>query len=178
MRLNPLIPNVAWIRNWRRMMVTALFNSACVLAAGCAAVPGATPYDKLYGNQAAAPAAFDQKVASDAIRQLVSLYPPASTRFNLAQPTPDAFGTALVAGLRERGFALMEAQAGIGSTMAADANGAGTGAGGLELRYLLDRPGASDLYRLTLAIGTHRLSRPYMIHNGTPYAAGAWVRKE
>lgn len=177
MRLNPLIPNVAWICNWRSVMVIALSSSACVLV-GCAAVPGATPYDKVYGNHAAAPAALDQKAASDAIRQLVSLYPPASTRFDLAQPTPDAFGTALVAGLRERGFALMDAQAGSGSTMAADANGASTGAGGLELRYLLDRPGAGDLYRLTLAIGTQRLSRPYMIQNGTPYAAGAWVRKE
>ena len=173
MRLNPLIPNVAWICNWRRVMVMALSSSACVLV-GCAAVPGATPYDKVYGNHAAAPAALDQKAASDAIRQLVSLYPPASTRFDLAQPTPDAFGTALVAGLRERGFALMEAQAGSENTMAVN----GTGTGGLELRYLLDRPGAGDLYRLTLAIGTQRLSRPYMIQNGTPYAAGAWVRKE
>ena len=175
MRLNPLIPNVAGICNWRRVMVMALSSSACVLV-GCAPMPGATPQDKLYGNQAATPAALDQKVASDAIRQLASLYPPASTRFNLVQPTPDAFGTALVAGLRENGFALMEAKAGSGSTMAADANGAGTG--GLELRYLLDRPGAGDLYRLTLAIGTQRLSRPYMIQHGTPYAAGAWVRKE
>jgi hypothetical protein len=156
----------------------AVLCSIGFVLTGCAAMPGATSQDKLYGNHAAAPAAFDQKVASDAIRQLVSLYPPASTRFNLAQPTSDAFGTALVAGLRERGFALMDAQAGSGSTMAADANGASTGAGGLELRYLLDRPGAGDLYRLTLAIGTQRLSRPYMIQNGTPYAAGAWVRKE
>ena len=152
----------------------AVLCSLGFVLTGCAAMPGATPQDKLYGNHAVAPAALDQKVAGDAIKQLVSLYPPASTRFNLAQPTPDAFGTALVAGLRERGFALKEAQADSGSTMAADANGTG----GLELRYLLDRPGAGDLYRLTLAIGPQRLSRPYMIQNGTPYAAGAWVRKE
>jgi hypothetical protein len=158
--------------------VAAVLCSLGIVLAGCASAPSSTPREPLYGNHAAASAALDQKVASDAIKQLVSLYPPASTRFNLVQPAPDAFGTALVAGLRERGFALMEAQAGSGSTMAADANGASTGAGGLELRYLLDRPGAGDLYRLTLAIGTQRLSRPYMIQNGTPYAAGAWVRKE
>ena len=152
----------------------AMLWSLGVVLTGCAVAPHATPPNKLYGNQAAAPAALDQKVAGDAVRQLVTLYPPASTRFNLAQPTPDAFGSALVAGLRERGFALMEAQAGSGSTMAAD----GTVTGELELRYLLDRPGAGDLYRLTLAIGTQRLSRPYMIQNGTPHAVGAWMRKE
>ena len=156
----------------------AVLCSIGFMLAGCAAMPGATPQDKLYGNHAAAPVALDQKVAGDAIRQLVTLYPPASTRFNLVQPTPDTFGTALVTGLREKGFGLMESQASTGSTMAAAANGTGTGTGGLELRYLLDRPGAGDLYRLTLAIGTQRLSRPYMIQNGSAYAAGAWVRKE
>lgn len=154
----------------------AVLCSLGFVLTGCAAMPGATPQDKLYGNHATAPAALEQKIAIDAIRQLVTLYPPASTQFNLAQPTPDAFGTALVAGLREKGFALMEVQAGSGSTNAADAHGTGTG--GLELRYLLDRPGTGDLYRLTLAIGPQRLSRPYMIQNGTPHAAGAWVRKE
>jgi hypothetical protein len=165
-RLNRLIPETGRIFNWRRTVVMALSSAACVLA-GCAAMPGATSY----GNHAAASVAFDQKVAADAIQQLVSLYPPASTRFNLAQPTPDAFGIALVAGLREKGFALMEARTG---SVTADA----TSTGGLELKYLLDQPGAGDLYRLTLAIGTQRLSRPYVIQHGTPYAAGAWVRKE
>ena len=154
----------------------AVLFSLGFVVTGCAASLGATPQDKLYGNHAAAPAALDQKVAGDAIRQLVTLYPPASTQFYLAQPTLDAFGTALVAGLREKGFALMEAQAGSRSTIAANVSSAGTG--GLELHYLLDRPGAGDLYRLTLAIGTQRLSRPYLIQNGTPHAAGAWVRKE
>ena len=137
---------------------------------GCMTVPVA----KLYGNHAAAAEAFDQKVAADAINQLVALYPPANTRFNLTQPTPDAFGTALVTGLREKGFALMEVKA--GSLIGTAANPAGTD--GLELHYLLDRPGVGDLYRLTLAIGNQRLSRPYLVQNGTPYAAGAWVRKE
>jgi len=169
MGLNPLIPDTGRIFNWRRTVVMALSSAACVLA-GCAAVTGATPY----GNHAAASAAFDQKVAGDAIQQLAALYPPASTRFNLTQATPDAFGTALVAGLREKGFALMEAKAGNGRAMPPDT----FGTDGLELQYLLDQPGAGDLYRLTLAIGTQRLSRPYLIQHGTPYAAGAWVRKE
>lgn len=137
---------------------------------GCVTVPDA----KLYGNHASASEEFDQKVAGDAIKQLVALYPPASTRINLRQTTPDAFGTALVTGLREQGFALMEDKA--GSLIRTAFNTASTD--GLELHYLLDRPGAGDLYRLTLAIGNQRLSRPYLVQNGAPYAAGAWVRKE
>lgn len=171
MPLNPRIPNIG--RSFsQRGRVTMILSCACVLA-GCAAVPAATPY----GNHAVASTAFDHKVAGDAIKQLAALYPPASTRFNLTQSTADAFGTALVTGLREKGYALMESKGESQdrqSSVAADA----ASSEGLELRYLLDRPSGSDLYRLTLAIGNQRLSRPYMIQSGAAYAAGAWVRKE
>ena len=176
MRLNPLIPNVAWICSWRRVMVMALCSSACVLV-GCAAVPSATPYDKVYGNHAAAPAALDQKLAIDAIRQLVALYPPARTRFKITQSTSDAFGMALVAGLREKGYAVMETTADGTAVPTIDAVG-GTDTGELALRYLIDQSAAGDLYRLTLAVAQQQLSRAYLVQNGTPYAAGAWVRKE
>ena len=68
----------------------------------------------------------------------------------------------------------METKANSQSSVAADS----ARTEGLELRYLLDRPSGGDLYRLTLAIGNQRLSRPYMIQSGAAYAAGAWVRKE
>ena len=153
---------------------SALVTCAAAWAlTGCAAAPGGASY----GNHAAASSAFDQKVAADSIKQLVTLYPPASTRFNVAQATADAFGTALVAGLREKGFAVMEFQAAPTATRAAG-DGDGTRADGVHLRYLLDQSATDDLYRVTLAVAHQQLSRAYMIHNGNPHAAGAWVRKE
>lgn len=171
MPANPRNPNSGRSFNWRR--TAAMISSCACVLAGCAAVPAATPY----GNHAVASTAFDHKVAGDAIKQLAALYPPASTRFNLIQSTADAFGTALVTGLREKGYALMEIKGDSQdrqSSVAADA----ASSKGLELRYLLDRPSGGDLYRLTLAIGNQRLSRPYMIQSGAAYAAGAWILKE
>ncbi len=57
--------------------------------AGCATAPS-------YGNFAAATQAMDQTMANDAVTQLSDLYPPAKTHLALQQPTPDAFGAALV----------------------------------------------------------------------------------
>ena len=156
----------------------AIACSMGILLTGCAGAAGTTLHDKLYGNYTVAPAAFDQKVASDAIRQLVALYPPARTRFKITQTTSDAFGMALIAGLREKGYAVMETKAdGAAAVRTIDAVG-GTDTGELALRYLLDQSAAGDLYRLTLAIAQQQLSRAYLVQNGTPYAAGAWVRKE
>jgi hypothetical protein len=148
-----------------------------ILLTGCASAPSTTLPDKLYGNYTVAPAAVDQKIASDAIRQLVALYPPARTRFKITQTTSDAFGMALVAGLREKGYAVMETKADARAVPTIDAVG-GTDAGELALHYLLDQSAARDLYRLTLAVAQQQLNRAYLVQNGTPYAAGAWVRKE
>ena len=151
---------------------------AALALAGCASVPPAPTY----GNFAGASAAFNQKLASDSIKQLVALYPPASTRFNITQPTTDLFGSALITGLREKGYGVMESNpAGATPPAAADQEGASVLAkevAGLDLHYLVDQQGAGDLYRLVLAVGSQRLSRAYMAQSEGTYAAGAWVRKE
>ena len=156
--------------------VQLLLCSAALALAGCASVPPAPTY----GNFSGASAAFNQKLASDSIKQLVALYPPASTRFNITQPTADLFGSALIAGLREKGYGVMESNP-AGATLPAAAKEASDPArevAGLDLRYLVDQQGAGDLYRLVLAVGSQRLSRAYMAQSEGTYAAGAWVRKE
>ena len=83
------------------MRTLAALGLLALVLAGCATSPP-------YGHFAASPVAVNQTIAADAVKQLTSLYPPAKTRLELQQPTPDAFGMALVEGLRERGYALLE----------------------------------------------------------------------
>ena len=53
-------------------------------------------------------AAYNKTMAEDAVKQLLKLYPPASTRFDLQQTTPDNFGMTLVESMRVKGYALLE----------------------------------------------------------------------
>lgn len=83
----------------RKLIVAVLFSLGL---AGCAT-------HATYGNFVENPAGLNQQeIASDTVEKITELYPPAKTRFELKQPTPDAFGTALVRGLRDRGYALLE----------------------------------------------------------------------
>jgi hypothetical protein len=148
--------------------------------AGCASHDPST--NSSYGNFVPdSPAASDQKMAFDAVQRLSALYPPARTRFDLQQITPDAFGTALVASLRARGYALLEYKSTqdtatpAGQAPTPSARSPGTT---LALRYVVDFDPASQLYRITLLIGNQSLTRAYLAQNGSTVAAGAWVRKE
>lgn len=141
--------------------------------AGCAT----SPYGNFTQNS---PAAYDHKMADDAVAQLIAVYPPASTRFDLLQPAPDAFGVSLVESLRANGYALLEFKPEASRQGGAAANAATatpTGAG-LPLRYVLDQAPGSNLYRVTLLVGSQSLTRAYTTQDGSVYAAGAWVRKE
>jgi hypothetical protein len=135
----------------------------CALGlAGCAATPA--PYGNFVRE---GPAGYDRTVAEDGVRQLAAIYPPANTRFELQQPTPDAFGKLLTASLRAKGYAVRESAA---------SGSAATAAPALPLRYVLDQ--ASGLYRITLHVGSQSLTRAYLAQNGALQPAGAWVRKE
>ena len=163
----------------RQHLATALaVCGAALILGGCVNAPGAAAY----GNYTSGLPAFNQKLAADAIQQLAALYPPARTRFNLAQPTPDPFGQALVAGLREKGYAVEEAKpAGAiqpASALEKAASGTEKGAAGLDLGYVVDQPGTGNLYRLTLAVGSQSLTRAYVAQDGSTHAAGSWTRKE
>jgi hypothetical protein len=76
------------------------------LLAGLAGCASTEPYGNFLG--ANAPAALNERLAADTVKQLTVLYPPASTRFDLGQPTPDAYGSALVESLRIKGYAILE----------------------------------------------------------------------
>ena len=141
----------------------------------------ATPQPSGYGNfTQSVPAAMNQSLADDAVKQLAALYPPAATRLDLQQATPDAFGSLLVGSLRAKGYALLEFKPGAetaASPVTATATDRAAGAG-QPLRYILDQLDA-NLYRLTLLVGNQSLSRAYLAaQNGTVHPAGAWVRKE
>ena len=159
--------------------------------AGCATRDADT--SSAYGNFVQnSPAACDQKMAEDAVKRLVAMYPPARTRFDLQQSTSDAFGTALVASMRGKGYALLEYKPAPGSQDLATANGqrpvpakapaagaiAKPAAATLSLRYILDLDQGSNLYRVTLLVGNQTLTRAYLAQNGSALPAGAWIRKE
>jgi len=156
-------------------MRRALSALLCTVGlAGCATAP------PRYGNFAQeAPAGYDRTVAEDAVRQLTVVYPPANTRFDLQQPTPDPFGTLLSQSLRAKGYALQEGAAAPvpqGRTARGEGGMAAGAPATLPLRYVFDR--AADLYRVTLLVGDQSMTRAYLAQNGAVHPAGAWVRKE
>jgi hypothetical protein len=154
-------------------MRDAACSLLCALGlAGCAVTPA--PYGNFIRE---GPIGYDRTVAEDGVRQLAAVYPPAATRFELQQATPDPFGKLLTASLRAKGYALREGGASpIAQESAARGEGAATVAPALPLRYVLDQ--ASGLYRITLHVGSQSLTRAYLAQNGALQPAGAWVRKE
>ena len=140
------------------------FTLAALLAMALAGCASTAPY----GNFAAhPPAGLEERIAADTVKQLVALYPPARTRFHLGQPTPDAYGSALVEALRAKGYALMEFKEAAPATSP-----------GLSLHYVLDAAASPNLYRVTVTVGQKSLSRAYLAQNNRVAPAGAWVRKE
>jgi hypothetical protein len=161
------------------MRTLAFFIAAVVALAGCAT----SPPPPAFGNFVTSPdAVHSKKIAADAVKQLEALYPPARTRFNLQQVTPDPFGTALVTNLRARGYALLEmptaAPAQPKELRKDAATRAASSPDNMTLSYVLDRPVDLNLYRVTLVIGEKSLSRVYQSKDSAVTPAGSWVRKE
>lgn len=145
----------------------------CVLAlalglAGCGTTGG-------YGNHVQAGAEAQRKLAGEAAEELATLWPPARTRWEMKQATPDVFGAALVKGLRDKGYAIVEFNPSAQTPPVAPAP---TRATVLPLRYVLDHAGDGNLYRLVLMVGTQSLTRAYVEQDGALMPAGYWVRKE
>lgn len=154
-------------------------HATCILLCavglgGCAATP--SPYGNFLSE---VPAGTDRTVADDAVRQLATVYPPANTRFDLQQATPDAFGQRLTAALRAKGYAVQESTpppAAKERPPRAEGDVIPGSAPVVPLRYVLDS--AADLVRITLVVGEQSLTRAYLAQDGTIHPAGAWVRKE
>jgi hypothetical protein len=159
----------------RKIVMTAL------LVAGLAGCASSGPY----GNYAGTSLDRNQTMAEATVSKLIALYPPAQTRFNLQQPTTDAYGAALVQSMRDKGYALLEyatqgqGRAASSATPASAAANAAAATSGLDLRYIVDAPASTNLYRVTVLVGAQSISRAFTVApDGKLYPAGAWVRKE
>ena len=146
----------------------------CASLAACAS----KPYGNFIEN---APVTTNQVLAADTVKQLMLVYPPASTRLNMVHEAPDAYGRALISTLRARGYALQEVTA--QTTKKPDPAKATTATAypampGLDMSYILDNPAQTNLYRVTLTVGYQSLTRAYVAQNNTVLPAGAWTRKE
>ena len=120
-------------------------------------------------------AAYNKTMAEDAVKQLLILYLPASTRFDLQQTTPDTFGITLVELMRAKGYALMETNPELPVQLNNEATNSPTG---LSLRYILDQVDSLNLYRVTLLVGNQSMTRAYLVQDSTVHPAGLWSRKE
>ena len=158
-------------------MIMRKFAIALLLAGGLTACAAAPSYET--GNFVApsALANLNETIVSDTVKQLIALYPPASTRFDFGQPATDAYGTRLVQSLRQSGYALSEfvPAAAVNGT---NQDGAVSASPGLSLRYVIDSPDGLSLYRVTVLVGAQSLSRAYTAHDNTVSPAGAWARRE
>ncbi len=141
----------------RKILLLALFISLVACAAR-------------YGNfMRNTTQANDKKMADDVAKKLVTLYPPALTRFDLQHAATDYFGTCLVASMRTKGYAVLEYKA-----------KRKKGRAGVPLSYAVDQVKDTGLYRVTVLINRQQsLSRVYkVVQDGALYPAGYWVRKE
>lgn len=124
---------------------------------------------KRYGNFSEAPSRYDQKMATDTVHQLRFLYPPAATQFNFLQKTDDPFGNALIAELRDSGYAISEFKKRQKNSEHSKK--------GNTLGYVVDQL-MTNLYRVTLTIEDKTLSRAYTTQHNLLYPAGSWIYKE
>lgn len=134
----------------------------------------ATTTPSIYGTFITSSDKEVETMAADAVKQITALYPPATTNIYVKQKTPDAFGMALINGLRKKGFALLEYK---DNTQAPAGQPEFKADSRMPLYYILDQAGDS-LYRLTILVGTQSISRPYLAQNGTVVPAGCWMHKE
>jgi hypothetical protein len=145
------------------LLLTFLLVSAL---SGCITMPSdpfTTPVSVELGNS----------LATDAMKQLETLYPPAHTTFNMSQPVTetDSFGTSLVFQMREKGYAVQLINAKEPATVMA----------GLSTQYTVDKPasnGYANLYRVQLVVGKTTLTRAYSDGNNAAIPAGAWAKME
>ena len=150
-----------------------MFVFVAVLALALAGCATTSPY----GNYLQSATVDQQKLAGEAVKQLATFWPPARTRFELQQATPDAFGAALVAAMRESGYALLEFNP-AAAPAKASAEAAPDAEAPVSLGYVLDQAGAPNLYRLTLTVGNQSISRLYREQDGELAPAGYWAHQE
>ncbi len=139
-----------------------LFLASSLLLTGCATQGS-------YGNFSQMEATQNQDfLVTDAMKQMVLLYPPAHTRLALQHNPTDHFGLSLVTNLRARGYAVVE--------YAEELKAAESNANAFS--YLVDTVD-SNLDRVTLNIGKKSINRAYLLTPTGDYSpAGDWSKKE
>lgn len=157
-----------------RAHVVLLTVSAIFGGCGTAAKPDAG-HGSFIG---APPITHEKQMVEDATRQLVSLYPPASTRLVFAHAVADTFGNQLVEKLRSQGYALREQTAQAPAPAEPETADQTKEVAGTSFGYVLDAVGSTRLYRVTLNVGRQTISRAYVAQDDLVHPAGAWVRKE
>ena len=116
-----------------------------------------------YGNFTSVSQARDVYLAQDATSQLGRVYPPAQNTFCISQRVRDAFGINLVHQMRKKGYGVIE-----NNCRKQKAN----------FFYVVDAIKSSDLYRISLYIGSQTLSRVYTKTNGKILPISVWTHKE
>ena len=150
-----------------------------LLLAGCVSP---APYGYLVTGPV--PPQMPDQLAQDTVTRMEALYPPAHTRLAVTHPATDAYGVALIEGLRRKGYGVMESRVTTGRTPStrddrpAPVEPVVNQAAGLPFRYVVDGPFEPRLYRITVFIGNQSLSRVYRMDQQVIAQAGAWVRKE
>lgn len=121
------------------------------------------------GNFATAPINVYQMMVNDTVSRLITLYPPALTCFQIKQKTQDPFGAMLVKTLRLKGYSIIESRSPKTKNQPTQ---------GIPLAYVVDSPRLPTLYRVSVMIGCHTLSRGYVFNQGHLYPEGSWTHKE
>ncbi len=148
-------------------MFRLLILTLSFVLAGCATTK--------YGNYIEHNIESHNKVmASDAAYQLMLLYPPASTQFNVAHRAEDSFGDALLQNLRMGGYAINQHQK---PKLHNQKDPSQNDGNGLMLGYIFDQT-EEDLYRLTVLVDERVLTRAYSVNDNTVNPAGYWVHME
>ncbi len=134
-----------------------------LLLGGCVAT---TPY----GNYVDGESTALKTIAEDLAHQLTERHPPASTQFNMQHSTEDSFGVALTKQLRAGGYAIHDYRKATLTEPSVDLKA------GTALAYILDE--SNDIYRLSVVVDQHVLTRAYKSYKGAMYPAGSWAYKE
>lgn len=131
-----------------------------------------------YGNFIQNPSQeTNQIMATDAVTQIVRLYPPATTQFTLGHAVNDPFGQTLIEKLRLSGFAVQEApESSIEQSLFAVPQSPAEPQAGIRLSYIVDQ--MDDLYHANLLIDDTRLSRAFILKDNDLYPAGHWVSRQ
>ncbi len=153
-----------------KSLLFGVILQASLMMGGCAVSPPST-----FGHYVqSVPPGFNDRAVADTLALLSSRYPSGRTRFNAEHPTGDAFGAALLDGLRSKGYALKEFNAAQESVPPEEQVSTG-----ISLRYIVDATANTpSIYRVTVLVGNSTFSRAYVHQNSVTVPAGAWTLKE